>query len=368
MNRRFLVAVIVGIMAILVAMNMMPKQPQDTGEQLKPKAPVVAKVIIFRATQDIKLKTEITPEMFKAFDTYDTDEAWIKLGGTGITSEAALVGKVSTTKIKASDAFTNQNVTDKILFVPKRLSEAIPPGKVAITIPVDAIQSVGGFVREGDYVDIVGIFSDKTVAEPIRTILAGVQVLSIGSELPTGVPGAPDPKNTAAGAEPQTSIKATPVQQITFAATAGDAEIISLVSRSPQKMTFSLVLRSKADFDMSALKELAEGTKETSVNGGSKEVTMGKALTKKEALEIFAGKPAAIKSPTSGRPAFDPSDPNFNPDLLMEQQNQGMQRNRLQPTQSMEMQQQSPAVKVAERDYSVERCRGKDKLAPEIVK
>jgi len=357
MNRRFLVAVIVGIMAIMVAMNLSPKQPQEQVDQSKPKPVVVSKVTIYRATKDLKVKTEITPDMFKAFETYDTDEAWIKLGGTGITSEASLVGKVATIKIKASEAFTSQNVTDKVLFIPKRLSEAIPAGKVAITIPVDAIQSVGGFVREGDYVDIVGIFSDKTVAEPIRTILAGVQVLSIGSELPTGAPGVPDPKNAAAG-EPQTSIKATPVQQITFAATAGDAEIISLVSRSPQKMTFSLVLRSKADFDPNAIKEPAEGKKDASANGGSKEVMMGKALTKKEALEIFAGKPA-VTAQNPRRPVFDPSDPNFNPDVLMEQQNQGGPRGPQTLQQVPGAQQQKPAVTVSQPvETSIEMYKG----------
>ncbi len=327
MNRRFLVAVVVGIMAILVAMNMAPKTPADkVGPQ---PVRVTQPVVIYRAAIEIKAKTEITPDMIRAFETFDTDEAWIKLGGTSLTSEAAIIGKVATTRIRVTEPITTQNITEKTLFVPKRLSEAIPPGKRAITIAVSVIQSVGGFIREGDYVDIVGIFSDKTMTEPIRTILSGVQVLSIGSELPTGQGGPVDPKGAGGPGEPQTSIKATPATQITFAATPEESEIITLVSNSPQKMTFSLLLRSKTEFDTSALRETAEGgTKEIiMVNGSTKEIVVSKKLTKKEAIEIFAGKQEGAAAAGKKRMTMDPRDPNFNPDLMTEDPgNQGGSR------------------------------------------
>ncbi len=327
MNRRFLMAVVVGIVAIFVAMNMGPKKPVEKPkivEEVKPAKPEV----IFRATANIKEKTEITPELFKRFDTFDTDEAFIKLGGKGITSEANLIGKEAVKKIKVSEAFTIDNIAPIKPFVPKRLSEAVPAGKRAVTIAVNVTQSVGGFVRESDFVDIVGLFNDAGVSMPIRTILSGVQVLSIGSELPTsptdGVVVTPNPKDP--NAPPQTSIKATPVQQITFAATPEEAEIITLVSQSRNKVSFYLLLRSKQEMEEKLAKLKKKGdtlpgqTQEIAIAGQTKEVVIGgEMLSKKEALEIFYGKakPAEDARDKSGRKAsLDPRDPNFNPDAM----------------------------------------------------
>ncbi len=326
MNRRFLLAIIVGVAAIFVAMNMGPKkqQPQQTPvvEAPKPARPEV----IFRATANINEKTEITQELFKRFDTFDTDEAFIKLGGKGITSEANLIGKEAAKKIKVSEAFTIENVREIKPFVPRRLSEALPEGKRAVTIAVNVTQSVGGFIREGDFVDILGLFSEAGVSEPVRTILSGVQVLSIGSELPTSpsdnVVVTPNPKDP--NAPPQTSIKATPVQQITFAATPEEAEIITLVSQSRNKVSFYLLLRSKLEMEAKLNRQkkidrhAAGQTQEIALTDATKEVVIGGSmLTKKEALEIFYGKGKETDAKERGKrgtASRDPRDPDFNPD------------------------------------------------------
>ncbi|MEZ7890745.1 MAG: Flp pilus assembly protein CpaB [Candidatus Wallbacteria bacterium] len=290
MNRRFLVAIFVGIMAILVAMNMGPKQPAPP-EKVEVVIPPAKPVSIFRANQAIKPKTEITAEMFKKFDTFDTDEAYIKLAGKGMTSEVSLIGKIAVAPIKISDALTTDNVSEKKPFIPNRLSEAIPVGKRAITIGVGVTQSVGGFIKEGDYVDLVGIFNDPAVSEPIRTILSGVMVLSIGSELPIdtnprGERPAPAPNPNDPNA-PQPTIKATPVQQLTFAATPEEAEIITLITESRNKVSFILLLRSKKEFE-----ESEENAKKKSARGDN-------VLSKKEALDIFMGKNKADKGNVS---------------------------------------------------------------------
>ncbi len=329
MNRRFLLAIVVGIAAIFVAMNMGPKKQPPAPVVVAPPPKPAKPEVIFRATANINEKTEITPELFKRFDTFDTDEAFIKLGGKGITSEANLVGKEAVKKIKVSEAFTIENVAVIKPFIPRRLSEAVPEGKRAVTIAVSVTQSVGGFVREGDFVDIIGLFSDAGVTMPIRTILSGVQVLSIGSELPTSpsdsVVVTPNPKDP--NAPPQTSIKATPVQQITFAATPEEAEIITLVSQSRNKVSFYLLLRSKQEMEEKISKRLklsklmAGRTQEINLEGQTKEILIGgEMLNKSEALEIFygKGKQADAKDRTArpGAASLDPRDPNFNPDEI----------------------------------------------------
>lgn len=311
MNRRFLMAVVVGITAIFVAMNMMPKKP--VVEVPKPVPVKLAKpVIVYRAKKHMPPKTVIEKEMVDIYSTFDTDPVYINLGGAGITSENNLIGREVSMPMQPQQGFTSLNVRDKQPFIPKRLSEAIPPGKRAITIAVNVIQSVGGFVREGDYVDIVGIFSDKSIAQPIRTILSGVQVISIGSELPTGYINPAD-ANAPNPNAPQSTIKATPVQQITFAATQEESEIITLVTNSGNKMTFSLLLRSKTEMDERAR---AKGpVKEMVVDGKTQEISILKPMTKQEALDIFSGKVAKTE-PASG--VTDINSPDFNPDAMFD--------------------------------------------------
>lgn len=332
MKPKFLLAIVVGIAAIFVAMNMGPKKPAP-----KPPEVVVVKPakpeVIFRANTNIKEKTEITPDLYKRFDTFDTDEAFIKLGGKGITSEASLVNKEAVKLIKASEPLTTDNVAPIKPFVPKRLSEAVPEGMRALTIAVSVIQSVGGFVREGDFVDILGIFSDTGVSEPVRTILTGVQVLSIGSEMPVtpsdGLVIQQNPKDP--NAPPSASIKATPVQQMTFATTPEEAEIITLITQSRSKVSFYLLLRSKQEMEAKIARRIkiaklleAGRTAEVSLADQTKEIVIGgSALTKSEALEIFYGKAKAAAEAKAaagarGAAALDPRDPNFNPDAMGE--------------------------------------------------
>lgn len=56
----------------------------------------------------------------------------------------------------------------------------IEPGNRAITIPVDEIQSVSGFVRPGSYVDIISALSNPVMSQ---ILLQNVRVLAVGKTL-----------------------------------------------------------------------------------------------------------------------------------------------------------------------------------------
>lgn len=73
---------------------------------------------------------------------------------------------------------------------PKFLAVVLKPGSRAISIFVDAAQSVGGLALQGDYVDVILIqsFDDKITVDPRRmtageTVLHGVRVIAIDQTL-----------------------------------------------------------------------------------------------------------------------------------------------------------------------------------------
>ena len=105
------------------------------------------------------------------------------------------------------------------------LSVVIPPNQRAITIKVNEVIGVGGFINPGDRIDIVSILrKDKNTLS--KTILQNVLILAVGDKIF-------DPDNLS---EIGTKI----VSQITVALSSKDSEKLSLASEAGQ---LQLVLR-----------------------------------------------------------------------------------------------------------------------------
>ncbi len=118
------------------------------------------------------------------------------------------------------------------------LAGLIPKGQRAITIMVDEITGVGGFISPGDTVDVLTEYQKvppggTETKQYSRTILQNVFVLAAGDKLY-------DPSVVA---EPITKV----VNQITFALTPEDSERLSLAARQG---TIRLVLRPHGEFDI----------------------------------------------------------------------------------------------------------------------
>ncbi|MCU9613530.1 Flp pilus assembly protein CpaB [Caldibacillus lycopersici] len=61
---------------------------------------------------------------------------------------------------------------------------SIEAGKRAMSIPVDQVQSVSGFVEPGSFVDIVAVLPDATTGEKVsKILLSHVKVLATGKDL-----------------------------------------------------------------------------------------------------------------------------------------------------------------------------------------
>lgn len=120
------------------------------------------------------------------------------------------------------------------------LAYTVPVGKRAITVAVDEVSGIAGFVKPGDHVDIVGTINIKENEKDVPyafLLLQDLQVLASGKVL--------EDKGDAKGPQEYTTI--------TLAVT--PAESLSLVMTS-QKGTIRLMLRSPIDGEIVQIKPI----------------------------------------------------------------------------------------------------------------
>ena len=96
------------------------------------------------------------------------------------------------------------------------LSVVIPPGCRAITVKVNEVIGIGGFITPGSYVDIVSTYEKNAKETFSKTILQNVLVIAAGDRIY-------DPNVVA---DPQPKI----VNQVTIALKPNDAEKLALAS------------------------------------------------------------------------------------------------------------------------------------------
>lgn len=104
----------------------------------------------------------------------------------------SLLGQVTTTGIDAGEVFTTTRVTTPT--ASGAIASVVPPGKRAVTIPVDLAQSVHGMIQPGDHVDLLGSFRSGTRdrhEQYVLTVLQAVEVLAVGKRIAgAGTPNA----------------------------------------------------------------------------------------------------------------------------------------------------------------------------------
>lgn len=114
------------------------------------------------------------------------------------------------------------------------LPTLIPPGMRALTIRVNEISGVSGFIKPGDFIDVLSIYKNKDEVV-CRSVFENLLVVAVGDKIL-------DPK-----AAPDAAPKI--VSQLTLAVSPEDAEKLFLVSTTGQ---FQLSLRAFGDKDLLA--------------------------------------------------------------------------------------------------------------------
>ncbi|MDI6829375.1 MAG: Flp pilus assembly protein CpaB [Armatimonadota bacterium] len=178
-------------------------------------------VAVVAASEDIPARTIITKEMVKL-----SDFPRKLVPPNAAVSVDSVVGKVALQMIREGNPISMNQLAARGAAL--GLSYAVPPLMRAVTVALDPIIGVAGFLKPGDHVDVVATFdvNDGTVT---KTVLQDVELLAIGSQV---VEGEIDP-GTGKPAKPQTYPNAT------LAVTPQDAEKL-ILAESKGKLRLTL--------------------------------------------------------------------------------------------------------------------------------
>ena len=167
----------------------------------------MAKVVVAKAT--IPSRTLITPDMVYL---REMPEELIHPDALKRLDEA--VGSIARSEILLGEQVFRSRILKKGEALGLVLS--IPPGKRAVTVKVNEVIGVGGFVKPKDHVDILGTFSaDKAGVDTTVTVLQDVEVLAVAQEMDDRDKGkAKVPTSVTLAVTPEEAEKVTLAEEI----------------------------------------------------------------------------------------------------------------------------------------------------------
>lgn len=160
-----IIAVVLALVAAGLTYSMLKKKPEA-----KPVAKTVPVVV---AKQQIGADTEIKQEMLHVVELPKEIAQ-----GDAYRSIKDVVGKKTVQPISAGDQLTRRRFSA----VPNSgMQISIPKDKRAVTIPVDEISSIAGFVKPGQYVDVINVVAKNGKTPTMgKMILQNVLILGTG--------------------------------------------------------------------------------------------------------------------------------------------------------------------------------------------
>jgi len=233
-NRR---AIIVALLASL-AISMLLWNKLQTSQPARIEAPIVQQPTIMKkavvvSTKRLAARTRLEPGIVQtSFELREMIASAVP--DTAITDLASITNRYTAVTILPDDIMTPPRLMDEAQ-VPN-LARAIPQGKRAVSIAVNKATSVGGFIQQGDYVDVIATFRPRN-SEPItKIVLQDIQILAVG--------GTYEFDGASATATP--AIAAGKVELVTLALNPTDLEKLMYLDSGT---SFSLVLKNPKDKD-----------------------------------------------------------------------------------------------------------------------
>lgn len=157
-------ALAMGVLAAFLAYSYMSKPaPSGEGE---------GKIQIVAAGKSIATGAILTEDMMRMQTVPQS-----ALPADAVSDPQAVLGKVAMRDIKPGEPLAMGALSEK-----SRLSHMIPMYMRAVTVAVDPIIGVGGYLEPGDHVDVIATYNvnDGSIA---KTVLQDVQLIAIGSEV-----------------------------------------------------------------------------------------------------------------------------------------------------------------------------------------
>ena len=164
----FISAIICGTLFFLFLRGFSSKKEETAVQNAVETVDVVVSV------GEIAENTQITQEMLKVVKIPKD-----AVNPNAVTKMEDVVGKFVNTKVYTMEQILSQKLYDKSKGESNGLSFKITKGMKAMTISVDNVSGVAGFISEGDYVDVLGQNSAGTSKE----IASKIKVLKVGNKL-----------------------------------------------------------------------------------------------------------------------------------------------------------------------------------------
>ena len=234
MNRR---AIIIALVASL-AISMLLWNKLQTSQPARIEAPTVQQPTILKKAVVVSkgrlaARTRLEPAIVAAnFEMRDLIASSVP--ELALTSIASLTNRYTSVTILPDDIMTPIRLMDEAQ-VPN-LARAIPPGKRAVSIAVTKATSVGGFIQQGDYVDVIATFKPRNSDPITKIVLQDIQILAVG--------GTYEFEGTMASSTP--TIAAGKVELVTLALNPVDLEKLMYLDSGAN---FRLVLKNPRDKD-----------------------------------------------------------------------------------------------------------------------
>ena len=144
----------------------------------------VATTRVVVAASDIVVGTKLTPAMLKVIE-WPSD---VRPRG-GFTKIEELEERVANSAIMTDEPILESRLGAK--GAGPGMSSLIPPNMRAMTVPVNEIVGVGGFIHPGDVVDVITTMQDTVPGSSqqiyrSRIVLQNIRVLAVGQQLAQG--------------------------------------------------------------------------------------------------------------------------------------------------------------------------------------
>jgi pilus assembly protein CpaB len=163
----------------------------------------------------------------------EVPEAYVHQAALRQGEEAQVIGRPVADKIVQGQPILWSDFELQKSPAARRLSAAVQKGQRAVTIPVDISGSLGGMLRPGDHVDVLGTFARAQQDYATVTLLQNVLVLATGE-----VRGGAEGEELAAGGGTRT------FNNITVAVDPEEAELLVFAM---QRGPINIALRAQED-------------------------------------------------------------------------------------------------------------------------
>jgi len=233
MTRRLAIAIAVvcGLLAALLTYFYLSKLQQRVPVEVAAK-----NIELVTPLRDITAGTIIRSEMLGTMERLEDE---VPAGAVRLASQ--IVGQAGLVDLPAGQPITSAHVQS-----PTQLSYRVPEGMRAVTVAIDPVVGVAGFLEPGDRVDVIATFEVGEVTVT-RTILQNVKLLALGTTATAAKPKKPP----AEGEEAE--VKATEEREQPNATLAVDPEQAQTLILSDARGKLRLALRPKFEEQYIAL-------------------------------------------------------------------------------------------------------------------